>query len=299
MKRASLFVWAVASVGVLCGGVPADAEPDGEDREVNITAIPEAARGFAGMVRGTLVERTAEDRFVLEVGNVLKTWADNEAEDAESLVGTTLTAVIAPEGRRGPGLIEALAEMEPGDTVDVELFDQGGEVLTVRETLKTAEPEGGGEDRCRKMRLLIEALIEEKMELRSEIVELQARIAELEPPSAEEDAEAGSAEEEAEAALAKEQARAAEQRARYEAEVANLKAQLAAMKAEHEQIAAMMAQARKQSAELQRLAAKQQAETAKLRARTRELQTQNVDLKQRIRKLESENAELRARLAEE
>lgn len=288
MKRASLFVWAVASVGVLWGGVPADAAPDDEEREVNITAIPEAARGFAGMVRGTLVERTAEDRFLLEVAKVLKTWADNEAEDAESLVGKTLTAVIAPEDRRAPGLIEALAEMEPGDTVDVELFDHGGEVLTVRETLKTAEPEGGGEDRCRKMRLLIEAMIEEKRELRAEIVELQARIAELEPPSAEEEDEAASAE----AALAKERARAAEQRARYEDEVANLKDHLAAMKADHAQMAARMAQAQKQSAELQQRA-------AKLQVLTQELQTQNVELKQRIRKLASENAELRERLAEE
>ena len=297
MKRASLLVWAVASVGVLWGGVPADAAPDDEEREVNITAIPEAARGFAGMVRGTLVERTAEDRFVLEVAKVLKTWADNEAEDAESLVGKTLTAVIAPEDRRAPALIEALAEMEPGETVDVELFDHGGEVLTVRETLKTAEPEGGGEDRCRKMRLLIETLIEEKRELRAEIVELQARIAELEPPSAEEEDEAASAEEEdeaasAEAALAKERARAAEQRARYEDEVANLKEHLAAMKAVHEQMAARMAQAQKQSAVLQQRA-------AKLEVLTQELQTQNVEMKQRIRKLASENAELRERLAEE
>jgi len=125
------------AVGVLGPGASqafaGDAEPPG---------VPEALKGFKGMLVGTIVAKGAEE-FVIKVEKITRTWKANKAENPQAAVGQQAVCELWPKGRLYEKQKATLAGLKVGDRVLVEPFHLEAEHdhLTVVEELKKIEPE--------------------------------------------------------------------------------------------------------------------------------------------------------------
>lgn len=73
------------------GKKPEEGKRDGAKKE---NPLPEAARGFAGMLKGTVVKKR-DWGIDLKVTEVVKTWEANKATDPKVLVGLTVRVVAS------------------------------------------------------------------------------------------------------------------------------------------------------------------------------------------------------------
>jgi hypothetical protein len=110
-------------------------------------ALPEALRGFRGMMIGTITAK-GQDEFILRVERITRTWKQNRAENPAAAVGQDVVCVLWPKGRLYGRHRTTLAELKVGDRVLVEPFhlETGHRHLTVVEELRKVaddEPDEG------------------------------------------------------------------------------------------------------------------------------------------------------------
>jgi len=163
MKR---FIGAMLGLAMV-GGTMALVAADGRAAEKEELFLPPGARGFRGMLLGTITNK-AEARFVLKVEKVLRLWPKNQAENPQALVGKEVGMVVPPKAER---ILAALKELKVGDRVVAEGIHEEGNFLFCIETLRKAEGEGGGE---------APPPGGELAELKETVARLRARVAELE-----------------------------------------------------------------------------------------------------------------------
>lgn len=95
--------------------------------------LPDGAASFAGMIRGK-VKAKQDGRITVAVEAVTRTWRTNEAENPQSLVGREVRVEARRvEGRPAPLVARFLDDVEPGETVEIDVAHRGGDVLTILE----------------------------------------------------------------------------------------------------------------------------------------------------------------------
>lgn len=92
-------------------------------------ALPDSARGFAGMIRGEVVGRQGE-RIVVAVREVTNVWKTNQAQNSDSVVGKKV-AVKSPSPE-GP-IARFLKSVKVGDNVQLDVANREGAELTILE----------------------------------------------------------------------------------------------------------------------------------------------------------------------
>lgn len=108
------------------GGDPAGGKRGGE--RADRLALPDAARRFAGMIRGEVLEKR-DDGLVFQVQQVVEEWEHSAAGDAKSLAGkkVLVDAADAEAVRAFLKLVKA------GETVSIDVAHKRGEALTLLE----------------------------------------------------------------------------------------------------------------------------------------------------------------------
>ncbi|MGB1124673.1 MAG: hypothetical protein ACPG4Q_05655, partial [Phycisphaeraceae bacterium] len=103
------------------------------------SAVPDALKGFRGMMIGELVEK-GENEFVFRVQKIKRVWKKNKAENPEQAIGKTVTLSLANLIKHHEEKIRKnYAGLKSGDMIEVEAFDEGGNKLFVKEALKKIE----------------------------------------------------------------------------------------------------------------------------------------------------------------
>lgn len=97
--------------------------------------IPAGAAGFAGMITGKVISK-GEDRVLVEVLKIDRTWKHSKAEKPEVLVGKQVTIKIRPQvyAQKGgyPDRVRkffALLKVGDSDSFDVKYSDAGSLVF--------------------------------------------------------------------------------------------------------------------------------------------------------------------------
>jgi hypothetical protein len=116
-------------------------EGEAEGRSAGIP-LPDAAKGFAGMVKGKVVR--ARGTVVLAVEAVPEVWEHSKAQDPKSLVGKQ----VVMEGSRrdcdeAGRIARFLRSLKAGDEVTLDVAHQRGEVLTVVELTEEQRAKAG------------------------------------------------------------------------------------------------------------------------------------------------------------
>lgn len=92
------------------------------------TDLPEPARGFAGMLSGTVVSKEG-NRIILAVDEVNKVWRTNRAENPKALVGHNVTI----DGSRGDQITRFVETLKAGEAVSLDVANKEGILLTILE----------------------------------------------------------------------------------------------------------------------------------------------------------------------
>lgn len=100
-----------------------------------VEGIPEALKGFQGMMSGTLVKKDASS-LVFKVEKILRTWEHNKAKEPQAAIGLAITLNFSGMiPREKTKLMGNYREMKPGDSIELDAADQGGRALTIQESL--------------------------------------------------------------------------------------------------------------------------------------------------------------------
>jgi hypothetical protein len=144
--------------------------------------VPAGLRGFAGMLRGTVVRKGDRD-FVLHVKAVTRVWKPSTAPAPKAAIGRNIAIYIAPGSRWGERLIRALAECKAGDMVEVDVAHGAGPGLQAIETLEKLGPPEDDETppkgRAAELERKIARLETENEELESRVRALLRQVADL------------------------------------------------------------------------------------------------------------------------
>jgi len=100
--------------------------------------LREGIGGFKGILVGTLVEK-GDTFFVLKVAKVGKVWKGSRAKDPASAVGKNMKFTLRREGRLAERLVGKLADLKPGDRVEVGALHIVKDILAAVEWLKKVE----------------------------------------------------------------------------------------------------------------------------------------------------------------
>ena len=126
------------------GDVPLDRERAGErkparpeerkrEREQPEAArkpsLPDPAAGFAGMIRGLVVQKF-DGGFTFKVARVVEEWKANKAKDSKSLVGKTIQIAVDGTQENAARFFKIL---EAGAEVTLDVAHKSGESLTIVE----------------------------------------------------------------------------------------------------------------------------------------------------------------------
>lgn len=90
--------------------------------------LPQAARGFAGMLSGKIASKTGS-RIVLVVSEVGKVWKPSRARNPQSLVGCKVTI----DGSRADQIVRFVEGLKVGEVVTLDVANREGGVLTILE----------------------------------------------------------------------------------------------------------------------------------------------------------------------
>lgn len=112
-------------------------EEPGSEAPEGTAGVPEALRGFKGMLTGTIVQKGAEE-FILKVEKITRTWKANKAENPGAAIGKQAVCELWPKGRLYGKQKETLAGLKAGDRVLCEPFhlEAGHDHLTIVEELR-------------------------------------------------------------------------------------------------------------------------------------------------------------------
>jgi hypothetical protein len=103
---------------------------EGAAQSSHKAAVPEAATGFAGMIRGKVVHKLLDQGLVVQVSAVVKSWEHSKAKDANSLVDTTLVVKVAAGNENTAKFIRLVHE---GEEVTLDVAHKEGVALTLLE----------------------------------------------------------------------------------------------------------------------------------------------------------------------
>jgi hypothetical protein len=101
----------------------------GDHATAAIPKLPDAAAGFAGMIRGKVVH-TVDRGLLVKVADVSKVWEHNRAQDAQSLVGKT---VLVRPGEKNRLHHVFMRLVHPGEEVTLDVAHRDGEALILLE----------------------------------------------------------------------------------------------------------------------------------------------------------------------
>jgi len=113
----------------------AEAKRKEEGGEEGASDLPDVMRGFAGILQGKIVEK-AEDRLVLQIEKIDRTWQTNRAKNSEAGVGKNVPCRVHPRAKR---IREKLGEFQVGDSVVAGAVHREGNVLMIAELLIKAD----------------------------------------------------------------------------------------------------------------------------------------------------------------
>ena len=103
------------------------------------SAVPDALKGFRGMMIGELVEK-GENEFVFRVQKIKRVWKKNKAENPEQAIGKTVTLSLANLIKHHEEKIRKnYAGLKAGDIIEVEALDECVNKLFIKEALKNIE----------------------------------------------------------------------------------------------------------------------------------------------------------------
>ena len=102
--------------------------------------IPPELKGFQGMMTGELIGKKGETNLEFKISSIKRVWKGNRAEQPEKSVGKSLTVTLSEIGdRHRETIMENFRKLEPGDLIEIEVFDLGESILCVKEWLKKVE----------------------------------------------------------------------------------------------------------------------------------------------------------------
>ncbi len=144
-KMASVLVAfsAVAYCVGLASGVPEFGASEAVAAEAQESlGVPEALRGFRGMLIGVIAKK-GDREFIIEVVKITRVWKENKAENPKAAVDKKVVCELWSEGRMYEQQCRTLASLKRGDRVSVEPFhlEPDHDHLTVVEELKKLEKE--------------------------------------------------------------------------------------------------------------------------------------------------------------
>lgn len=115
-------------------------EKEPEKPKAGALGVPEALRGFKGMLEATIVKKGSVE-FIIEVEKINKTWNANKAENPKAAVGKQAVCELWKKGRLFEKQRRTLAELKAGDRVLVEPFhlEPNHDHLTVVEELRKVD----------------------------------------------------------------------------------------------------------------------------------------------------------------
>ena len=88
---------------------------------------PTAARGFAGMIKGKVIE-TNKGEIIVEIAEI--TWQHSKAEDPKALLGKKL--LFKSNADEGP-IARFLGKVKVGETVTLDVANKSGDTLSILE----------------------------------------------------------------------------------------------------------------------------------------------------------------------
>ena len=102
--------------------------------------VPEALRGFKGMLEAPIVKKGSVE-FIIKVEKINRTWKANKAENPQAAVGKQAVCELWKKGRLFEKQRRALADLKAGDRVLVEPFhlEPDHDHLTVVEELRKVD----------------------------------------------------------------------------------------------------------------------------------------------------------------
>jgi hypothetical protein len=106
---------------------PGEGGADGREGTARLP-LPDAASGFAGMVRGQVVAKR-EDGIVFRIQEVAEEWDHSGAKDSRTLVGSKVL-VDGTDAEAVQAFIQLLVK---GETVAIDVAHKKGEALTILE----------------------------------------------------------------------------------------------------------------------------------------------------------------------
>jgi hypothetical protein len=119
-----------------------DKDEEGEVKPAKAD-IPDAAEGFAGMLKGKVVS-SAKGKIVLSVEAVPEVWKHSKASDPKSLIGKAVRLEGArKEGEEAGRVSRYLAGLKAGDEVTLDVAHLKGETLTVVELTEGQRAKAG------------------------------------------------------------------------------------------------------------------------------------------------------------
>ncbi|QNN24751.1 hypothetical protein HED60_21560 [Planctomycetales bacterium ZRK34] len=116
--------------------------------------LPDGAKGFAGQLRGTVVEKVAKGKgFRLKVAAIGKTFPKNNATNPQVLVGESV--LINAQWRKGENgkwhpvenHIRFIRSLKPGQEITIEVINDEGGRLHILELTHEQRNAGEGERR--------------------------------------------------------------------------------------------------------------------------------------------------------
>lgn len=148
MSHLSLKLSTIVSVAVMTGAVVCHLGEDivtlgaGDGYLYAEEAIPDALKGFQGMMSGQLIKK-GERAIRFKIGKITRKWKGNKAENPEAAVGETITLDLnhlKPHHRER--ILSNYKGLKEGDEIVLEAFDLGGKTLSINESLKKVGAEG-------------------------------------------------------------------------------------------------------------------------------------------------------------
>ena len=96
---------------------------------VDPNGIPAAAQGFAGMLRGKIVENQG-GQLMVQVGEITNVWQHSKAENPKSLVGQKV--IVKARDKEGP-IAHFIRIVKVGESVKLDVANQEKNGLTILE----------------------------------------------------------------------------------------------------------------------------------------------------------------------
>jgi len=135
----------LAWLGLAPGDTPAVEAPEPESQQAPESGLPAELHGFAGRVRGKVLEKRGEEGVLFEVTSVLRSWEGNRAENPKALKGRTVLVVAPAEGgaERRAIMQRYIRQLKVGERPRLELRHVEGIRFEIGELTRRQEQQAG------------------------------------------------------------------------------------------------------------------------------------------------------------